>query len=114
MATIYNTTERAASREQPGVVYIDLLWDESVQSAPLNASEQRSVNGSVRVSTNNDGYWEIDNIDPNSEITPSNNIYLIREHTDGEYIDFYANIPTNDTFWLGDVVVPMPLWVDDA
>ena len=113
MAKIYNTIERVASMEQIGVVVIDLLWDGDDASGPTNASEERSINGHIRISTDTNGYWEVDNIDPNTEITPTDNIYLVSEYSSNERIDYYVNIPTNATFWLGDVIVNKPAWIED-
>lgn len=112
MATLYNTIEKVASEGQNGVVYIDLLWDSNDQAAPLNASEQRSINGPIKISTSYEGYWEVTDIDLNSDITPVDNVYLVREYTDDEYIDYYVQITTPGSHWLGDVIVSKPAWVE--
>lgn len=113
MAKLYNTIERVASMEQIGVVVIDLLWDGDDAAGPTNASEKRSINGPIKISTDQDGYWEVDDIDPNTEITPTDNIYVVSEYADNERIDHYVNITTNGTYWLGDVIVTKPIWIED-
>lgn len=111
MATLFNTIERVASEGQVAVVHLDLLWDQSLSSAAWNASEQRSINGPIKISTNYDGFWEINNIDLNSDITPANNIYVVTELVDNESVVHYVTLDTDGSFWLGDVFTTKPVWV---
>ena len=113
MATLYNTIERVASRrEEAGVVVIDLLWDTTVSSAATNASEERTINGPVRVATDLDGYWVVEDIDLNTDISPTENVYLVQEYSDDEVLEYYVTLTSNATFWLGDVTVSKPAWVE--
>lgn len=114
MAKIYNTVSRVAGREQIASIQIDLLWEESVQSAPLHNGDKVSINGPVHLGTDVDGYWELDGLDPNPDITPVNNIYCVQETTDTSTQTFWIEIPANGNYWLGDLIVSKPAWVGDT
>lgn len=111
MATLYNTIERVGSEEQIGYVEIDLLWDTTQAPGPTIASQKRTINGPIRVPTDYNGYWEVDNIDLNSDISPANNVYIVREYSDNEVVEFYVEVLTDSTHWLGDVMVAKPNWI---
>lgn len=112
MASLYNTIQRAGSRDQAGIVTLDLLWDTDDAAAATIASEESTINGPVKVATDSDGYWIIDGIDLNTDISPSDNVYTVTEEADDEIITYYVSITTEASHWLGDVTVSQPAWVD--
>jgi len=113
MATLYNTLERAASVNAFAVVNLELVWDTDAQSVPLNSSEESSALGDWSATTDSDGKWIFETVDPNTDITPTgSNVYKVTETVNGEEgVVSYVEITGNGSYWLGDVIVSTPAWV---
>lgn len=92
---------------------IDLLWDSDDAFAATNAGEETTINGPVRVATDSDGYWIVEDLDLNGDITPADNVYSVSEYADSETITYYVTLPSSGSHWLGDVLVTQPTWVED-
>lgn len=113
MATLYNTIERASSIFAVAKVTLELVWDKDDQSVPLNTVEENSPLGEWSTTTDENGKWTFTNIDPNTDITPADNLYKVIEDVNGEEpLTSYVNITGNGTYWLGDVLVAKPVWED--
>ena len=112
MATLYNTIERAGSIDAVAKVTLELLWDVNDQSVPLNTVEENSPLGSWSTVTDETGRWVFSGVDPNSNITPADNVYMVTEEVNGEEaVVSYVNITGDGTYWMGDVLVTKPVWV---
>lgn len=112
MAIIYNTIERVGSRSQTAVVEIDLAWDADQAVIPHETGAETAINGRAKVSTDNDGYWEIQDLVANDDITPVNNVYVVTEYDDDESTVYYVYLTDpvgND--WIGDVAIAKPAWM---
>lgn len=112
MASLYNTIQRVGARQQTGIVTVDLVWDTDDAVAATNSTDETTINGPVVVKTNDDGYWIVEDLELNTDISPSDNVYLVSEAADNEVIQYYVSITTEASHWLGDVVVTQPEWVD--
>lgn len=113
MAKLYSTINKVADTRQVGIVLVDLLWDGDDSPAALDSVNKETINGPVKISTDNDGNWELDGLVPNADIIPTDNVYLIKEYSDDEEIEYYVTIPGDSDYWLGDVITTKPTWIKD-
>lgn len=112
MATIYNTIERVGSRTQTAIVEVDLAWDSDQAVVPQETATETVINGRAKVSTDDDGYWEIQDLVPNDDITPANNVYVVTEYDDDESMVYYVYLtdPVGSD-WIADVAIAKPAWM---
>lgn len=110
MATIYNTVETpggAPLRHSDISVQLSSDPDAGVPRVP---DDEVVVRRTHTATTDDEGYWEMDSVIPNSEIEPSGTVYKI---TEADYV-YYVSVPDAATpvFWIGDILVDTPEWED--
>lgn len=116
MATIYNKIDRVADEPKLGVkVNIELLWDKSESPVAFDAAEETMIQGPNGTQTDVEGYWEIANLVPNANITPSGSVYKITEEL-ANLDDFVYYVVVEDgatpMFWVGTIIVERPSYVN--
>lgn len=113
MATLTNTSERAASIDQPGFrVVIELVWDTSESPIAIVDSLEMTIKGSFTTTADLDGEWTIEDIVSNNLITPADSAYRITEtYGDGNISTYYVQLTSDSDFWIGDVLVSEPDYV---
>ena len=107
-STLHNTISMVGNRRRQGMVYIDLLY---TGSAPIEVLEQVHINGKKIVPTTSKGYWQIQYLQPNSELQPLETVYCATEVLDDTISTYYFEIPSRTRWWLGDVIVDKPAWL---
>lgn len=114
MATIYSTIKKANGDPAVGVTVTVSLTADPTGSVPVrDDADDFSVFGSSSTETNDSGYWEMDNITPNDQITPAGTLYKVVE-TDAaaNTVTYYVEVPDNatPTFFVGDILAATPSW----
>lgn len=115
MATIYNTVKKVNGDPAVGVVVTVSLTSDPNGSIPVRDDvDDFSVLGSSSTETNSSGYWEMDEITPNDEITPAGSLYKVVERSDyGDSVTYYVDIVSAATpvYFVGDILASEPSWV---
>lgn len=113
MATIFNTIKKPANGIYSNVeVTVSLTWDTSISSIVSFPDEDSVFYGSYIVSSDDDGYWELDSIIENELLEPAGTLYKIMESTSAGNFTYYVDVPTGATsvFWVGDILASKPSW----
>lgn len=114
MATIYSTIKKANGDPAIGVTVTVSLSVDPDGSVPVrDDTDDFAVLGSSSTTTDDDGYWSMDEITPNDQITPAGTLYKIVElDTLGNTRTYYVDIPDNATpsFFVGDILAATPSW----
>lgn len=115
MATIYNTIKKVNGDPASGVVVTVSLVSDPDESIPVRDDDDNfSVLGSSSTETDSDGYWEMDELTANDEITPAGTLYRIVERDSySNEITYYVNVATGatPTYFVGDILVEAPSWL---
>jgi len=119
VATVYNNIDKVAGDPQSSAtVKIELLFDKDEASVAKHVSSEVMIQGYFSTSVNTAGEWSTSLV-PNSEITPSDNVYFVTEtiteagSSKQSVTSYYVTVPVSATpvFWVGGLIVPKPGWV---
>lgn len=114
MATIFNTVKKVNGEPAVGVVATVSLSADPDGSVPVRDDDDNfSVFGSSSTETNSSGYWEMDDITPNDEITPAGSVYKVVERDSASNtVTYFVEVPVAATpvSFVGDILAPEPSW----
>lgn len=115
MATIFNTIKKVNGDPAIGVIVTVALVSDPDESIPVRDDDDDfSVLGSSSTETDTDGYWEMDDLTPNDEITPAGTLYKVTERdVYSNEITYYVDVPdtATPTSFVGDILATEPSWL---
>lgn len=114
MATIFNTIKKTNGDPAIGITVTVSLSSDPDESVPVRDDDDNfSVFGSSSTLTDDDGYWSMDEITPNDQITPTGTLYKVVEmDSASNTVTYYVDIASAATasYFVGDILEATPSW----